>query len=138
MPIEIGARPLDAFVRALDAAKEIAAADDDRDLHSQTRRRGEIIGDALQASERRDRVSRPMSASPESFTTTRLNTSSLIEVICPLFRSKDRAPRQRTASSARQTFDIKTAARGPIRTPPGSGLLAVSIPSPIAKRQAVT
>ena len=47
MPIEFGARPLDALVRALQAAKEIAAADDHRHLHAEFRRRLQVGGHAL-------------------------------------------------------------------------------------------
>ena len=44
----IGARPLDAFVRAGDAAKEIAAADDHRDLDAERRGLRQVGGDPRQ------------------------------------------------------------------------------------------
>ena len=48
MPIEFCARALDPLVRALESAKEIAAADDNRDLHPKISRRLQIAGDALE------------------------------------------------------------------------------------------
>ena len=45
----VGARALDPLIRALESAKEIAAADDNRDLHTKVRRRLEIAGDALKS-----------------------------------------------------------------------------------------
>ena len=49
MPIEFGARALDPLVRALEAAKEITAADDNRDLHPKVRRRLQIAGNAMES-----------------------------------------------------------------------------------------
>ena len=49
MPIEVGARPLYALVGALNAAKKIAAADDDGDFDPGFGGRREIAGDARQS-----------------------------------------------------------------------------------------
>ena len=56
MPIEVGARALDALVGALEAAEEIAAADDDRDLDAEFGRGLEIGGDASPRSARAGRA----------------------------------------------------------------------------------